>query len=69
MKNFFDLKNIIPIFKDFFERVESVKSGSIFGVCDPLKIPVCSCLSGKKIYITADFMTAGKVFELFSNLA
>lgn len=68
MKNYFDIKNLSPKYKDFFERVGSEKSGSIFGACEPLKIVFSSGFEKKIIYVTADFVTAGRVFEMFQSL-
>lgn len=68
MKNYFDLTNISPIFKDFYTRVGSEKSGSIFGCCEPLKICISAGFKNKIFYITSDFVTAGRCFELFSSI-
>lgn len=68
MKNFFDLKNLSPKFKEFYERIELEKSSSIFGAVEPLKIAVASGFKDKIVYITADYLTANKCYEMFYNL-
>lgn len=68
MKNYFDIKNLNSAYADFYSRVESEKTGSIFGACEPLKIAMTTGFNGKIIYLTADFVTAGRVFELFSSV-
>ena len=68
MRNFFDLKNLSPKFKKFYEGVELEKSSSVFGAVTPLKILLSSGFSGKIIYITADYLSATKCFELFHNI-
>lgn len=68
MKNYFDIKNLSPKYKDFFERVESEKSGSVFSACEPLKVAMASGFEKKIVYVTSDFVTAGRVFEMFQSL-
>jgi len=68
MKNFFDLKNISPKFKEFYERVGVEKSTSIFGAVSPLKIVISAGFKGKIIYVTSDYLTASKCFEMFYNI-
>jgi len=68
MKNFFDLKNINSKYKEFYDRVELEKSSSIFGAVEPLKIVISSGFSGKILYVTSDYLTATKCFEMFYNI-
>jgi len=68
MENFFDIEKISPSASDFISRVGSEKSGSIFGACEPLKIALATRFKGKKIYITSDFVRAGKCYEMFSEI-
>ncbi len=68
MKNFFDLQNISPSVADFFKKLSQEKHGSVFGAVTPLKIALSSCLNKKILYLTSDFVSAGKCFEMFSNL-
>lgn len=68
MKNYFDIKNLSSQYAEFYRRVESEKSGSIFGACEPLKIAISSGLEKKLVYVTADFVTAGRVLEMFQSI-
>lgn len=68
MKNYFDIENLSPAYADFYKRVESEKSGSIFGACEALKIAFSAGLKEKIIYITPDFVSAGRVMEMFSSI-
>lgn len=68
MKNYFDIKNLNKVYEDFYNRVESEKSGSIFGACEPFKIAMASAFEHKILYVTADFVTAGRVLEMFQSL-
>ena len=68
MKNYFDIKNLSKVYEDFYNRVESEKSGSIFGACEPFKIAMASAFEHKILYVTADFVTAGRVLEMFQSL-
>ena len=68
MKNFFDLKNLDPSIKDFYDRVGLEKSSSIFGAVEPLKTIIPLGLNKKILYLTGDFVTAGKQYELYSNI-
>ena len=58
MRNFFDLKNISPKYKEFYERIELEKSSSIFGAVEPLKIAISAGFKEKILYITSDYLTA-----------
>ena len=44
------------------------KSSSIFGAVEPLKTIIPTGLNKKILYITSDFVTAGRVFELYQNM-
>ena len=68
MRNFFDLKNISPRYKEFYERVELEKSSSIFGAVQPLKIAISSGFKSKVVYITSDYQTATKCYEMFASI-
>ena len=68
MRNFFDLKNISPRFKEFYQRIELEKSSSIFGAVQPLKIAISAGFKDKILYITSDYLTATKCYELFHNI-
>ena len=68
MRNFFDLKNISPKFKEFYERIELEKSSSIFGAVESFKIAISAGFKEKIVYITSDFLTANKCYEMFYNI-
>ena len=65
MRNFFDLKNISPKYKEFYEKIELEKSSSIFGAVEPLKVVISSGFQGKILYVTSDYLTATKCYEMF----
>ena len=68
MRNFFDLEKICPQMANFYRRVELEKSSSIFGAVLPLKIAISSGFSNKVVYITADYQTATKCYEMFASI-
>ena len=68
MKNFFDLSIISQVYADFYRRVGSEKSGSIFGAVTPLKIVLSAGFNQPVLYITSDYQTATKCFEMFESL-
>jgi len=68
MRNFFDLRNINQKYKEFYEKVELEKSSSIFGAVEPLKVVISSGFKEKLVYITSDYLTASKCFEMFYNI-
>ena len=68
MKNFFELDNICPELKNFYERVGVEKSISIFGAVNSLKVAISSGFKQKVFYITSDFQTASLCYEMFSNV-
>ncbi|MBQ7466722.1 MAG: transcription-repair coupling factor [Clostridia bacterium] len=68
MKDYFDLQNISPKMKDFYTGVGAGKNGSIFGACESFKIVFSVGFKKQILYITSDFTTASRCFEMFSNL-
>jgi len=68
MRNFFDLRNINKKYKEFYDRVELEKSSSIFGAVEPLKVIISAGFKEKIIYITSDYLTATKCYEMFYNI-
>ncbi len=68
MKNFFDLRRVCPSVDDFFNKLEKEKTSSVFGAVTPLKVVFCASAKEKILYITSDFSTATKCFEMFSNI-
>lgn len=68
MRNFFDLQNICPELKDFYQRVELEKTSSIFGAVEPLKLAIASGVKGGLVYITADYQTATKCLEMLESI-
>ena len=68
MRNFFDLKNISPKFKEFYEKIELEKSSSIFGAVEPLKVAISSGFKEKIVYITSDYLVASKCYEMFNSI-
>ena len=68
MKDFFDIHNLSPKIKDFYAGVGAGKNGSIFGACESFKIVFSVGFKRKILYITSDFTTANRCFEMFSNI-
>ena len=68
MRNFFDFDKISPKLAGFYKRMELEKSSSIFGAVTPLKVAISSGFSSKVLYITSDYQTASKCFEMFVSI-
>lgn len=68
MKTFFDLKNVSHRYREVYDRLRDEKLGSIFGVVEPLKVVLSAGIDGQVLYLTSDFLTANKCYELFHDI-